>query len=243
MNFGGDPNGNGNNQGGNPDIRAGGFDIMSWYMEIPVVSRCYFTAAFATTAACALDVVSPFSLYYSAQLIMKGQVWRLFTTYLFFGMFSVDFLFHMYFLVRYCRLLEEGEFRGRVSHFVIFLIFGAACMTGIAPFVEVHFLGSSLVFMMIYVWGRRNEDIRMSFLGLFPFTAPYLPWVMLGFSVLLGNPAMVDVIGICVGHAYFFLRYVWPVIADVRGWRWRRPLEPPRLLTWACGDIIHEHQD
>eukprot|EP00587_Corethron_hystrix_P016191 CAMPEP_0113299072 /NCGR_PEP_ID=MMETSP0010_2-20120614/1253_1 /TAXON_ID=216773 ORGANISM="Corethron hystrix, Strain 308" /NCGR_SAMPLE_ID=MMETSP0010_2 /ASSEMBLY_ACC=CAM_ASM_000155 /LENGTH=89 /DNA_ID=CAMNT_0000152233 /DNA_START=294 /DNA_END=560 /DNA_ORIENTATION=- /assembly_acc=CAM_ASM_000155 len=89
-------------------------------------------------------------------------------------------------------------------------------MTAVAPFVEVHFLGSSLVFMMIYVWGRRNEDIRMSFLGLFPFTAPYLPWVMLGFSVLLGNPAMIDIIGICVGHLYFFLRFVYPVIADVR---------------------------
>ena len=27
----------------------------------------------------------------------------------------------------------------------------------------------------------------MSFLGLFTFTAPYLPWVLLGFSFLLGN--------------------------------------------------------
>ena len=52
-------------------------------------------------------------LYYNFDLIFsEGQVWRLFTSYLFFGYFSVDFLFHMYFLVRYCRLLEEGDFRG-----------------------------------------------------------------------------------------------------------------------------------
>mmetsp|Transcript_10232 Transcript_10232/g.22702 ORF Transcript_10232/g.22702 Transcript_10232/m.22702 type:complete len:80 (-) Transcript_10232:535-774(-) len=72
------------NNAGNPDIGGGGFDLMSWYMEIPIVSRVYFTLAFATTAACALDFISPFSLYYSAQLIIKGQVWRLLTTYLFF---------------------------------------------------------------------------------------------------------------------------------------------------------------
>eukprot|EP00549_Striatella_unipunctata_P003712 CAMPEP_0118686370 /NCGR_PEP_ID=MMETSP0800-20121206/7773_1 /TAXON_ID=210618 ORGANISM="Striatella unipunctata, Strain CCMP2910" /NCGR_SAMPLE_ID=MMETSP0800 /ASSEMBLY_ACC=CAM_ASM_000638 /LENGTH=111 /DNA_ID=CAMNT_0006583403 /DNA_START=189 /DNA_END=524 /DNA_ORIENTATION=+ len=67
-----------------------GFDLMSWYMEIPVVSRTYFTGAFLTTAACAVDIISPFSLYFNWSLIFKeGQVWRLVTTYLFFGMFSI----------------------------------------------------------------------------------------------------------------------------------------------------------
>jgi Derlin-2/3 len=74
-------------------------DIMSWYMDIPVVSRMYFTGAFLTTAACAVDIITPYSLYFSWDLIKAGQVWRLFTSYLFFGVFSVDFLFHMYFLV------------------------------------------------------------------------------------------------------------------------------------------------
>jgi len=75
----------------------------------------------------------------------------------------------------------------------------------VAPFVNIHFLGSSLTFMMVYVWGRRNEHVRMSFLGLFPFTAPYLPWVLFSFSILLGNSATTDLIGIIVGHMYYFL--------------------------------------
>lgn len=73
-----------------------------------------------------------------------------------------------------------------------------------APFVNIHFLGSPLTFMMVYLWGRRNEHVRMSFLGLFPFTAPYLPWVLLSFSILLGNSATTDLIGIVVGHIYYF---------------------------------------
>ena len=44
------------------------------------------------------------------------------------------------------------------------------------------FLGSALAFMMVYVWGRRNEHVRMSFLGLSPFRAPYLRWGLLGWS-------------------------------------------------------------
>ena len=54
-------------------------DPWQWYMDIPVVSRTYLTASFVTTAACALDVVSPFSLYFNSGLIFyKGQVVRFF---------------------------------------------------------------------------------------------------------------------------------------------------------------------
>jgi hypothetical protein len=77
------------------------------YMEIPVISRLYLTGAFLTTAACAVDIITPFSLYFNWDLVFsQGQVWRLITSYLFFGVFSVDFLFHMYFLV--------SEFLGRI---------------------------------------------------------------------------------------------------------------------------------
>lgn len=74
-------------------------NVMAWYMEIPLISRLYLTGAFLTTAACAVDIISPFSLYFNWDLVFEGQVWRLITSYLFFGVFSVDFLFHMYFLV------------------------------------------------------------------------------------------------------------------------------------------------
>jgi len=214
-------------------------------MDIPVVSRIYFTSAFLTTAGCAMEIISPFSLYFSFDLIFfQGQVWRLITTFLFFGMFSIDFLFHMYFLVRYCRLLEEGDFRGKTANFLMMLFFGVIMMSMVAPFVSAHFLGNSLTFMMTYVWGRRNEDIRMSFLGVFSFTAPYLPWVMLAFSVLLRNPITTDLIGIIVGHTYYFLEFVYPVVADIRGWPLKRIMEPPRFLHWICGtyDEFVDHQ-
>ncbi|KAI2513364.1 Derlin-2/3 [Fragilaria crotonensis] len=226
---------------------AGVVDLMSWYMDIPVISRLYLTGAFLTTTACAVDLVSPFSLYFNWNLIFsEGQVWRLITTYLFFGVFSIDFLFHMYFLVRYCRLLEEGDFRGRTANFVVMISFGIVAMTLVASYTDVTFLGSALTFMMIYVWGRRNEDVKMSFLGLFTFHAPYLPYVMLGFSVLLGNSVKVDLIGIFVGHIYYFLEYVFPVLAEVRGWPIKRLMEPPAILQWLCGsheEWHHWHED
>merc|ERR1719352_1388557 len=115
-----------------------GVDLMSWYMEIPLISRLYLTGAFLTTAACAVDIISPFSLYFNWDLVVShGQVWRVFTSYLFFGVFSIDFLFHMYFLVRYSRLLEEGDFRGRTANYVMMLLFGVAIISLVASYINV----------------------------------------------------------------------------------------------------------
>lgn len=51
----------------------------------------------------------------------------------------------------------------------------------------------------MYVWGRRNPYVTLSFLGMFNFTAPYLPWVLLGFSVILRSNPVIDLLGMAVG--------------------------------------------
>jgi hypothetical protein len=51
----------------------------------------------------------------------------------------------------------------------------------------------------VYVWGRRHPYVSLSFLGIFNFSAPYLPWVLLAFSVTLRSNAAVDLLGILAG--------------------------------------------
>ena len=204
--------------------------LEQWYRQMPVVTRSYLTLSFLTTAGCALELISPFSVYYNSNLIFrKGEVWRLATNFFFFGSLGMDFVFHMFFLSRYCRLLEEGTFRGRSGDFFWMLLFGAASLNAVAPFVNIQFLGSSLTFMMVYVWGRRNKNVNMSFLGLFAFTAPYLPWVLLAFSAALGSSPTTDLLGVASGHAFYFLNDVYPTMTD------RRPLRTPRVIKRAFG--------
>ena len=204
--------------------------LEQWYRQMPVVTRSYLTLSFLTTAGCALELISPFSVYYNSNLIFrKGQVWRLATNFFFFGSLGMDFVFHMFFLSRYCRLLEEGTFRGRSGDFFWMLLFGAASLNAVAPFVNIQFLGSSLTFMMVYVWGRRNKNVNMSFLGLFAFTAPYLPWVLLAFSAALGSSPTTDLLGVASGHAFYFLNDVYPTMTD------RRLLRTPRVVKRAFG--------
>lgn len=109
-----------------------------------------------------------------------------------------------------------------------FLLSALQCF---AFFSKLLFLGQAFTIMLVYVWSRRNPFVRMNFFGLlnfqvifltsryqlfvminfsFGFQAPYLPWVLLGFSVIIGNTIWVDLMGMGVGHIYYFLEDVFP---------------------------------
>ena len=44
-------------------------------------------------------------------------------------------MFHMFFLVKYCKMLEEGSFRGRSADFLWMLLFGVQACSSI---IDVH---------------------------------------------------------------------------------------------------------
>ncbi|XP_013385390.1 derlin-2 isoform X2 [Lingula anatina] len=159
-----------------------------------------------------LEILTPFQLYFNPSLIFRNyQFWRLVTNFLFFGTIGFNFFFNMIFTYRYCRMLEEGSFRGRTADFFFMFLFGGTLMTITGLFVnKLVFLGQAFTIMLVYIWSRRNPYVRMNFFGLMTFQAPYLPWVLLGFSLLLGNSIVVDLMGIAVGHVYYYLEDVFP---------------------------------
>ncbi|CAB3401480.1 unnamed protein product [Caenorhabditis bovis] len=202
--------------------------LLAIYEEMPPVTRAYTTICVLTTLAVQLDFVTPFHLYFNWELVVKQwQIWRIFTSFCFFGSFGFSFLFNMVFTYRYCMMLEEGSFRGRRADFVFMFIFGATLMVICGIFAQMVFLGQAFTIMLVYIWSRRNPHIQLNFFGVLSFTAPYLPWVLLLFSLLLGNSAVVDFMGIACGHIYFFLEDVFPY--QEHG---KRLLVTPRWLVW-----------
>lgn len=103
--------------------------------------------------------------------------------------------------------------------------------------MELPFLGSSLIFMIVYVWSRRYATSPVAIWGKtltvlwcrqkplcshhcccstgFRFEGLYLPWALIGFSVLVGNNPIMDILGVVAGHIYYFLLDVLP---NTKGW-------------------------
>jgi hypothetical protein len=97
-------------------------------------------------------------------------------------------------------MLEESA--ASVAHFAWLLFYAATTLLTIAPISSQAFLGTTLSSTLVYIWSRRNPDTRLSFLGLLTFKAPWLPWVLIGFNVVLhGNWPKDELCGIVVGHS------------------------------------------
>lgn len=123
------------------------------------------------------------------------------TTFVYFGPMNLDLLYHIFFLQRYSRLIEESSGRSP-AHFSWLLVFASTVLLCIAPIFSMEFLGFALSSTLTYIWSRKNPDALLSFLGLLVFKAPYLPWVLLCFSlVLYGTVPKDDMCGIVVGHS------------------------------------------
>ncbi|KAI8379240.1 Der1-like family-domain-containing protein [Radiomyces spectabilis] len=206
----------------------------TWYTDIPPITRIYITLASLTSLAVQLGFVHPLQLWLNFDSIVHSfQWWRLITNFLYFGPISVDFVFHIFFLTRYSRMIEETFFRNKPADYVWLMLFSAIALilcSIIVPATYMPFLGSPLAFTMVYIWARRNTYMRLNFLGLVVFSAPHLPWVLLCFSWLLGEQLpMGDALGIVVGHIYYFFEDVWPNDPASGG---TRLLATPRIIRW-----------
>lgn len=134
----------------------------------------------------------------------------------------MDLLFHVFFLQRYSRLLEESSGRSP-AHFAWLLLYAMILLLIISPFLSLPFLGAALSSSLVYIWSRRNPETRLSFLGVLVFTAPYLPWVLMAFSLVVHGVIPKDEIcGVVVGHIWYFFNDVYPSLHGGH-----RPFDPP----------------
>lgn len=149
-------------------------------------------------------------------------------------------LFHVYFLQRYSRLLEESSGRSP-AHFSWLLLYAMTSLLLLSPLVSMPFLGHPLSSTLVYIWSRRNPDTRLSFLGLMVFSAPYLPWVLMGFSLVLhGHVPKDEIMGVVIGHVWYYFNDIYPPLHGGS-----RPLDPPafwrRLFEGAPARDGTEH--
>lgn len=199
--------------------------ITEYYFNIPIITRCFFTISFILTFLCYFDIISPLNLFFNLDLILYyGHYWRFFTCFLFFGTPNIHFFFFFFYLLKYCQNLEENYFYKKKLKFISMLLIGMIVILTLSIIFHSSnkFFGQALSFMMIYLWSKdpNNANVHVAILGVLVFKAPYLPFVLLLFSLIMGNNTWeMDLYGIFAGHFYYFFEEIYPEIARLRGWR------------------------
>lgn len=201
-----------------------------WYNGLPIVSRIWLTAAVVSGLGTKLGLINPYLLIFSWEAVWhKFQIWRIITNFLFFGGPSFPWLIMMFMLAQYSPALESdpypsggGPHAGNTADFFWMLCIGGGILLAIGTFLGYPLLSFSLYFMVIYVWSKRNATRPAKFYFFPEFPAVYLPWVMVGFSFIVGDDPVRDLMGIAAGHLFYFLNEVLP---DMDG-----PLKGIKLL-------------
>jgi len=191
--------------------------LEEWWNSLPIITKYLFAGSFGLTLAANFGLVPPQWIVLNFQLVFKNfEIWRLITCFLYHGRLGFPFLIHMLFLVRYGESLEQTTFAGRTADYVFCILFGCLLLLPIGYLLRLSTLGMSLIMMIIYIWSRKNPDINMTFMFGFRFQSFYFPWVLVGFNVLMGGFPLAEIVGIIVGHVYYFLEDIYPNTGGTR---------------------------
>jgi len=185
--------------------------VKEWYTGIPLVTRTVMTLSFVIPILLEFGLVSKATfLFIGPAIYEKLQVWRLFTHF-FFNKLSFGFLMNLVFQYQALSTLETQQFSGRTADFVWFFVFGTLVLDLIAQVMGFYVLPGAFMFYIIYYWSQTNRNSNVSFMFGFQFKAIYFPFVLILFGVLTGGGLdLTQLMGIAVGHLYYFLKDIWP---------------------------------
>ena len=194
---------------------GGGDDLRQWYREIPLVTRSFISGTLLLGFLATFNLIAINKLLFVSELVrMKFQVWRLITPFLFSGKFSFNFAMHLMVMYENFKRYESNPFNtgagGNSADFLYMIIICGGIQIIIAHYMNYFILSESILFTIMYVWSKRDPDALMSMFG-FSLKGIYLPWVYVAIRLVMGSDIIMPLIGIAVGHVYYFTVQILPV--------------------------------
>ncbi|CAJ0576074.1 unnamed protein product, partial [Mesorhabditis spiculigera] len=188
--------------------------ISGWFQTIPLITRYWFGASIVVPLLGRFGLISAKFCYLSWELVFyKFQFWRPFTALIFYPVTpqsGFHWLMMLFFMYNYSKNLESEVFDGRPADYFYLLFFNWAVATILCMALEVGFLLDVMVLSVLYIWCQLNKDKIVSFWFGMQFKAVYLPWVLCAFNAVLRGGGLHELIGIFIGHSYYFLAIAYP---------------------------------
>ncbi|XP_065676587.1 derlin-1-like [Hydra vulgaris] len=189
-------------------------DIGDWFRSIPIVTRWWFSSSIAFPLLGRFGILKLYYMILDFHLVVyKFQIWRLFTSFVYLPLSPQNgfhYLINLYFLYNYSTRLETGLYDGKPADYLFMLVFNSIALILLGFALNLMLLMDPLILSVLYIWCQINKDTIVSFWFGTQFKAMYLPWVLAAFNMILGQGGLMEIIGIFVGHLYFFLMFKYP---------------------------------
>lgn len=220
-------------RGGGGHGAVGETSIGAWLADIPPVTRYLLLGTVAVTCGSGLGVVSPavYSLDWG-YVLRRFHVWRPLFTLLHQQKLNFNFLLKVMYLYQYSKQLELGAFAGNTPDYVAALMYVSLGLWLSTAVTQGVVLGPALVSAIVHLWGRHNPTLPVSLYGFVSIPAGYLSFALVGLFFVINGGALdwQSIVGIIVGHAYFFMDQIYPTLPGRGG---ARPLKTPAWVVTA----------
>lgn len=184
--------------------------LSSLWNKTPPMTQLYIGSSIAITFLSFVmnKNVWPDFLHFSWSDILSGQIWRLGSAFLFFGQLDIFFPLTMQFIWQHMSQLEKLSYKNP-EDFLVMVLFGGATLITVYTLlgISTKFLGHNLATYLVYIWSRVFEGTDVNFMDFAILKSEMLPWVFCAQTLLLEQELpLADLIGIAVGHLYYYLK-------------------------------------
>mmetsp|Transcript_41176 Transcript_41176/g.60432 ORF Transcript_41176/g.60432 Transcript_41176/m.60432 type:complete len:286 (-) Transcript_41176:36-893(-) len=192
----------------------------AWFKGLPIITRCWFAAAFGLTCFGNFGFISVHKLVFMWEPLKDNfELWRILTPFCYAGPFKMETLFALYMLVTFSERYEAASpyntgGGGGTADYAFCVLFGMASILLTYPLIMgmvMPIFCRTMTFYVLYIWSKQNPNAQSNIWGV-PIKALHLPFAYLGLSVLMGNPYLDLMHGMVIGHVYYFLVDVVPVL-------------------------------
>jgi hypothetical protein len=175
-----------------------------WFRDVPIITKILLVSTLFFAGTTSFKLIPGQALVFFWPVIYeKFEIWRFFTSYVFAGGFSFPFVMHLYMLYQNSIRYEASPFntgaRGSAADYLWMLLFSLIPISFLAYVFELPLLSEPLLFLIMYVWSRREPEARSNFFGI-QFAGIYLPWVYVALRLLMGVSMVGPLIGISSGY-------------------------------------------
>jgi len=199
-------------------------ELEDWWRSMPFVTKYLFAGSLIVTVAANFNLVSWAYLTLDfTRIYQRFEIWRFVTAFLFHGRLGFPFLINLMFLVKYGASVEQTTFGNDTADYLFFILTSAFLLFLPAYLLNIPILGESLILAIVYYWSRKNPNIPMNFF-MINFPSAYFPWVLIGFRLLMGGSPIAELLGVLVGHIFYFCNELYPLQAG------RRIISTPQFL-------------
>jgi hypothetical protein len=146
---------------------------------------------------------------------------------------NLGFLFSLYFRYQYSLYLETLQFAGQPADYLWFLLMNITLLSILNAYMGMSVMWEGFSMAIVHVWSQYNKAVTVNFMFGLRFPAVYLSGVMAIYSLVMGGDVLGTLMGIFVGHFFYFGKE----ILGRQNPRLLRAFEAPPLLRRLVGNI------